>query len=122
DDAKKFLNDYGLEKGFSIHRKCTDTSVEGDQHNHLMVPSPTTTIEKYRKLNNNMIQFIEFCVKHGMINTKNHLMTIVKFDASDLMRHLYSKRAEDPQWFIEAKFNGLTEWQLYGLLWLLPEQ
>ncbi|CAI2178324.1 20299_t:CDS:2, partial [Funneliformis geosporum] len=31
DDAKKFLNDYGLEKGFSIHRKCTDTSVEGDK-------------------------------------------------------------------------------------------
>ena len=30
DDAEKFLNDYGLEKGFSIRRKRTDASVEGD--------------------------------------------------------------------------------------------
>ncbi|CAG8662096.1 12767_t:CDS:2 [Gigaspora rosea] len=34
-----------------------------DEHNHPMTPSPTTTIAKYRKFNNEMIQFIEFCVK-----------------------------------------------------------
>ncbi|CAG8720593.1 8587_t:CDS:1, partial [Gigaspora rosea] len=90
-----------------------------------MIPSATTTIAKYRKLNNDMIQFIEFCVKSGISGAqpigrllkskfseikihqknlynaiqaaKNHLNKRIEFDASDLMHYLYSKRTEDSQ-------------------------
>jgi len=36
-----------------------------DQHNHQMIPSPSTTIAKHRKLDENIIEFINFCVSHG---------------------------------------------------------
>ena len=96
-----------------------------DQHNHPMTPSPTTTIAKYRKLNKDMTQFIEFCIKNGISGAqpigrllkgkfsetkiyqkslynaiqvaKQHLIKRVQYDASDLMRYLYSKRIEDSQ-------------------------
>ena len=49
------------------------------------------------------------------------MSTRVEFDASDLMRHLYSQRAKDPCWFIEAKFDKIDRC-LCGLIWLSPEQ
>ncbi|CAG8651377.1 9616_t:CDS:2, partial [Racocetra fulgida] len=104
-----------------------------DKHNHPMVPSPTTNIAKYRKLGDDMVEFIEFCVHHGVTSAqsigrllrgkfpgskvyekslynliqaaKKKLVTQVEFDASDLMRQLYSQQAEDSRWFVEAKFE-----------------
>ncbi|POG58645.1 hypothetical protein GLOIN_2v903424 [Rhizophagus irregularis DAOM 181602=DAOM 197198] len=126
DEAEKFLNDYALEKGFSIWRKRTENDdnkilrkiswecccagnyqpkkilnpndqrncqskatgckwrVNGnlpknslrisfttvvDEHNHQMIPSPSTNIAKYRKLGEDMIQFIDFCVQNGTTGT-----------------------------------------------------
>ncbi|CAG8610693.1 13037_t:CDS:2, partial [Gigaspora rosea] len=119
-----------------------------DEHNHSIVPSPSTNIAKYRKLGEDIVEFIEFCIHYGvtsaqsierllkvkfpgrkvyqrsLYNTiqaaKKKLVIRVEFDASDLMKHLYSQCAEDQRWFIEAKFDGIERW-LYGLVWLLPE-
>ncbi|CAG8760168.1 19138_t:CDS:2, partial [Dentiscutata erythropus] len=192
DDAQKFLDSYGLEKGFSIRRKRTefdsnkvlirvgwecscagkykakkvlnpdnqrnrtsratdckwrvngnlskDTSIISfttvvDEHNHLMTPSPQTNIAKYRKFGDDIVEFVEFCIYHGVTGAqsigrllkgkfpgrniyqkslynviqiaKKKLTSRVEYDASDLMRHLYSQRAEDSRWFIEAKFDGV---------------
>ncbi|CAI2185326.1 12862_t:CDS:2 [Funneliformis geosporum] len=157
-DAEKFLNEYELEKGFSIRRRRTESQISDNgnkmiqrvgwecscadckwwingnfskttlmiffttvvnEHNHTMIPSPLTNIAKYRKLGEDMIQFIEFCVQHGITSAQNigcllrekfpgrkihqknlynaiqaakkKLVTRVEFDASDLMKHLYSQ-------------------------------
>ena len=42
-----------------------------DEHNHPMIPSPSTNIAKYRKLGDDMICFIEFCVQHGTTGAHN---------------------------------------------------
>ncbi len=106
-----------------------------DEHNHQMIPSPLTNIAKYRKLGEDMIEFIEFCVQHDTTGARNigqllkgkfsgrnihqknlynaiqaakkKLSPRTEFDASDLMKFLYSKQTDDPCWFIEAKFNGI---------------
>ncbi|CAG8794500.1 12702_t:CDS:2, partial [Gigaspora margarita] len=72
DNAKNFLNRYGLEKGS---------------------------------------KFIEFCVNHGVTSAQSIERLLKgkfperKFNASDLMKHLYTKYAEEQQWFIETKFD-----------------
>src|ERR1043166_2705710 len=131
DEAEKYLNDYALEKGFSIRRKRTENQMENgnkifrkiswecccagnyqpkkilnpneqrnrqskatgckwrvngnlpktssiisfttvvDEHNHLMIPLPSITIAKYRKLGDDIVQFIEFCVQHGTTGAQN---------------------------------------------------
>jgi len=106
-----------------------------DEHNHSMIPSPSINIAKYRKLGEDMIQFVDFCVQHGTTGAQNisrllkgkfpgrpihqknlynaiqmakkKLILRVEFDASDLMKFLYSKRSDDQRWFIEAKFDGI---------------
>ncbi|CAB4468012.1 unnamed protein product [Rhizophagus irregularis] len=180
DEAEKFLNDYALEKGFSIRRKRTENDdnkilrkiswecccagnyqpkkilnpndqrncqskatgckwrVNGnlpknslrisfttvvDEHNHQMIPSPSTNIAKYRKLGEDMIQFIDFCVQNGTTGaqtivrllrgkfpgrkihqknlynaiqaSKKKLASRIEFDASDLMKFLYSQQTDD---------------------------
>ncbi|PKC54311.1 hypothetical protein RhiirA1_477567 [Rhizophagus irregularis] len=192
DEAEKFLNDYALEKGFSIRRKRTENDdnkilrkiswecccagnyqpkkilnpndqrnrqskatgckwrVNGnlpknslrisfttvvDEHNHQMIPSPSTNIAKYRKLGEDMIQFIDFCVQNGTTGaqtivrllrgkfpgrkihqknlynaiqaSKKKLASRIEFDASDLMKFLYSQQTDDSRWFIETKFDGI---------------
>jgi hypothetical protein len=120
-----------------------------DEHNHQMIPSPSTNIAKYRKLGEDMIQFINFCVQNGTtgaqtivrllrgkfperkIHQKNlynaiqaakkKLASRIEFDASDLMKFLYSQQTDDSRWFIEAKFDGI-ERRLCGLLWMTPDQ
>ncbi|CAG8829603.1 18319_t:CDS:2, partial [Gigaspora margarita] len=104
-----------------------------DKHNHPMVPLPATNIARYCKLGDDMVEFIEFCVHYGVTSTqsigrllkgkfpgrkiyqkglynsiqiaKKKTVSQVEFDASDLMRHLYSHRTEDSRWFVEAKFE-----------------
>ncbi|CAG8598697.1 13300_t:CDS:2, partial [Dentiscutata heterogama] len=164
DDAQKFLDSYGLEKAKKVlnpdnQRNRTssatdckwrvngnlskDTSIISfttvvDEHNHLMTPSPQTNIAKYRKFGDDMVEFVEFCIYHGVTGAqsigrllkgkfpgrkiyqkslynviqiaKKKLTSRVEYDASDLMRHLYSQRAEDSRWFIEAKFDGESEY------------
>ncbi|CAI2174671.1 6616_t:CDS:2 [Funneliformis geosporum] len=103
EDAEKFLNEYGLEKGFSIRRRRTESQISDngnkmiqrvgwecgnagknfskttlmisfttvfDEHNHTMIPSPSANIAKYRKLGEDMIQFIKFCVD-GITSAQN---------------------------------------------------
>ncbi|CAG8536107.1 24123_t:CDS:2, partial [Gigaspora rosea] len=43
-----------------------------NKYNYLMIPlaTTTTTITKYYKLNNDMIQFIEFCIKSGILDAQ----------------------------------------------------
>ncbi|CAG8806959.1 3889_t:CDS:2, partial [Gigaspora rosea] len=156
DDVEKFLNEYGLEKGFSVRRRRTDSRTENGtkilckvswecscagkykakkvldpnnqrnrqfkatdyEHNHPMVASPETNIARYRKFSNEMIEFVEFCVNHGVTSAR---IGQVEFDASDLMRHLYLQRAEDSHWFVEAKFEK-DKRRLCGLVWMSPEQ
>ncbi|CAG8742734.1 8390_t:CDS:2, partial [Funneliformis caledonium] len=106
-----------------------------DEHNHQMIPSPLINIAKYHKLGEDMIEFIEFCVQHGTTGIQNigqllkgkfpgrnihqknlynaiqiakkKLLLRTEFDASDLMKFLYSKQTDDPCWFIETKFDGI---------------
>ncbi|CAG8841949.1 17737_t:CDS:2, partial [Gigaspora margarita] len=52
---------------------------------------------------------------------KNYLNKRIEFDASNLMRYLYSKRTEDLQWFVESRFDE-PECRLSGLIWLSPNQ
>src|SRR5437868_14709961 len=98
-----------------------------------MTLSPTTTIAKYRKLNKDMTQFIEICIKNRISGAqpisrllkgkfpetkiyqkslynaiqvvKQHLIKRVQYNASDLMRYLYSKQMKDSQWFVESRFD-----------------
>ena len=114
-----------------------------DEHNHQMIPSPSTTLAKYRKLDEDMIEFINFCVSYGTtsarniknllsgqfpeknINQKNlynaiqvakkNLTIRQKYDASDMLQYLYTQKANDSQWFIETKFDG-PENRLCGLI------
>ncbi|CAG8810305.1 5102_t:CDS:1, partial [Gigaspora rosea] len=48
---------------------CFTTVV--DEHNHLMVPSPSTNIAKYRKLGDDIKEFIEFLVNHSVTSTQS---------------------------------------------------
>ncbi|GBC09501.1 hypothetical protein RclHR1_08910005 [Rhizophagus clarus] len=146
-DAEKFLNEYSLAKGFSIRRKRTETLVENGIK--IIIPSPSITLAKHRKLNENMIEFINFCVSHGITNVRNirnllsgqfpgrninqkclhnaiqaakkNLTIRQEFDASDMLQYLYTQKANDPRWFIEAKFDE-PEHRLCGLIWMSPEQ
>ena len=40
-----------------------------NEHNHQMIPSSSTTIPKHRKLSEDIIEFINFCVSHGTTST-----------------------------------------------------
>src|SRR6266498_1233486 len=42
-----------------------------DEHNHQMIPSPSTTIAKHCKLNGDIIEFINFCVSHDTTGARN---------------------------------------------------
>ncbi|GBB84339.1 hypothetical protein RclHR1_10960008 [Rhizophagus clarus] len=120
-----------------------------DEHNHQMMPSPSITIAMHRKLDESMIEFINFCVSHGTtaarnirsllqgqfpgknINQKNlyNAIQIAKknitirqeYDASNMLQHLYAQKSDDPRWFIETKFDG-PEHRLCSLMWMSPEQ
>ncbi|CAG8754484.1 11110_t:CDS:1, partial [Funneliformis caledonium] len=120
-----------------------------DEHNHQMIPSPLTNIAKYRKLSEDMIEFIEFCIQYGTTGTRNigqllkgkflgrniyqknlynaiqiakkKLSPRTEFDTSDLMKFLYSKQTDDSCWFIKIKFDGI-ERRLCALLWMTPDQ
>ncbi|CAB4390329.1 unnamed protein product [Rhizophagus irregularis] len=120
-----------------------------NEHNHQMIPSPSATIAKHRKLDEDIIEFINFYVLHGTtgarniknllngqfpgrnINQKNlyNAIQIAKknlairqnYDASDMLQYLYSQKAEDSRWFIETKFDG-PECRLCGLIWMSPDQ
>ncbi|CAG8548802.1 7557_t:CDS:2, partial [Gigaspora rosea] len=90
------------------------------------VPSPATNIARYRKLGDEIVKFIEFCIHYGITSTQSiecllkgkfsgrkiyqkclydSILTHVEFDISDLIRHLYSHRTKDSCWFVEAKFK-----------------
>ncbi|PKY63586.1 hypothetical protein RhiirA4_493108, partial [Rhizophagus irregularis] len=88
-----------------------------------MIPSPSTNIAKYRKLDEDMIQFIDFCknLYNAIQASKKKLASRIEFDASDLMKFLYSQQTDDSRWFIETKFDGI-ERRLCGLLWMTPDQ
>ena len=120
-----------------------------NEHNHQMIPSPSTTIAKHQKLDKKVVEFINFCVSHGttgarnisnllkgqfpeqIINQKNlhnaiqiakkNLLTRQEYDASDMLRHLYAQKENDSRWFIETKLDS-TEHRLCGLVWMSPEQ
>lgn len=120
-----------------------------DCHNHLLAPSPSIMLSQYRRLDNEMIQFVDFCVTHRTtgarnitrllqgkfpnkkIHTKNlynaiqhskkKLQTRIEHDASDLLRFLYNKKCENSLWFIEAKFDG-PDRRLCNIIWISPEQ
>ncbi|CAG8578094.1 17093_t:CDS:1, partial [Gigaspora rosea] len=209
DDAEMFLNDYGMQQGFSICRRRTEASIENNQkivrrigwecscsgkyqpkktldpqqqrsrvskatdcpwrvngnmsksatcisfttvvdnHNHLLTLSPLVTIPKYRKLESDMIEFVEFCVMHGTTgarnicnllrgkfagrkiykknlynaiqNAKKKINSHPEFDASDMLCYLYNQKSADSRWFIEPKFDG-PEHRLYRIIWMSPEQ
>jgi hypothetical protein len=161
--AKKVINP---ENQRNKQSKCTDCQwhVNGNhpksssnisfttvinEHNHQMIPSPSTTIAKHRKLDEDIIEFINFYVSHGTtgarniknllngqfpgrnINQKNlynaiqmakkNLTIRQNYDASDMLQYLYSQKVNDSRWFIETKFDG-PERRLCGLIWMSPEQ
>ncbi|PKY58215.1 hypothetical protein RhiirA4_479941 [Rhizophagus irregularis] len=120
-----------------------------NEHNHQMIPSPSATIAKHRKLDEDIIEFINFYVLHGTtgarniknllngqfpgrnINQKNlynaiqmakkNLAIRQNYDASDMLQYLYFQKADDSRWFIETKFDG-PERRLCGLIWMSPDQ
>ncbi|CAG8743116.1 7626_t:CDS:2, partial [Racocetra fulgida] len=141
--------EWKVNANFSKRTSMISFTTVVDKHTHPLVPSPATNIARYRKLGNDMVEFIEFCVHHGVTSAqsigrllkgkfpgrkvyqkalynaiqvaKKKLVTRVEFDAADLMKQLYSRRAEDSRWFVEAKFEK-NERRLCGLVWLSPEQ
>ncbi|CAG8813207.1 5251_t:CDS:2 [Gigaspora margarita] len=136
-----FLSEYGWEKGFSSRATNCKWRVNGNlskdisiitfttvvnEHNHSMVPSPSTNIAKYYKLGEDMVEFIEFCIHHGVTSAQS-IGRLLKGKFSG--RKVYQKGLYNAiqaakkklRWFIEAKFDGI-EHQLCELVWLSPEQ
>lgn len=84
-----------------------------------------------------MIQFIDFCVQNRTTSAqsvgqllkgkfsgrkihqknlynaiqiaKKNLTSRIEFDASDLMKFLYSQQSDDLCWFIEARFDRIEQ-------------
>ncbi|CAG8490545.1 32881_t:CDS:2, partial [Gigaspora margarita] len=42
-----------------------------DEHNYSIVPSSSTTIAKYYKLGEDMVEFIKFCIHHGVTSAQS---------------------------------------------------
>jgi hypothetical protein len=118
-----------------------------DEHNHQMISSPSITLARHRRLDKNIIEFIDFYVSHGITGARNirnllsgqfpgrninnkvlynaiqqvkkKLVVRQEYDASDMLHHLYNQKADDSQWFVEAKFENH---RLCGLFWMNPDQ
>lgn len=114
-----------------------------------MTPLPSINIAKYRRLDDDMVQFVNFCVTHGTTgarnigrllrgkflgrkiyqknlynviqNAKKKLTPNINSDASDFLQHLYNLKTNNSRWFVEAKIDG-PEHRLCCLIWLSPEQ
>ncbi|CAG8811926.1 35726_t:CDS:2, partial [Gigaspora margarita] len=99
-----------------------------DEHNHYIVPSPSTNIATYCRLGEDMVEFIESCVHYSITSTqsighllkgkflgrivyqkglynaiqvaKKKLVIRVEFNASDFIKHLYSQHAKDQTWLV----------------------
>ncbi|CAG8710722.1 15056_t:CDS:2, partial [Rhizophagus irregularis] len=108
-DAETFLNEYALQKGFSFRRRLAEVPVE-------------YSIKALLSINNDdMVQFVDFCVTHGTTgarnigcllkeisrkknlsenlynviqNAKKKLTPNINLDASDLLQHLYNLKTK----------------------------
>ncbi|CAG8508452.1 16430_t:CDS:2 [Gigaspora rosea] len=69
---------------------------------------PSITILNYRKLDEDMLEFIDFCITHSTTGTQNieQLLKNSELDASNLLLHMYNLKTSDSRWFIEARFDG----------------
>ncbi|CAG8750762.1 16711_t:CDS:1 [Racocetra fulgida] len=102
----------------------TFTTVE-NSHNHPMSSAPSTTIAYNRKLGEDMIEFVDFCVTHSITRAQNigqllrgkfpsrkiykkNLYNAIQnakiklsfkneLDASNLLQHMYSLKTNDPR-------------------------
>ncbi|CAG8795422.1 10558_t:CDS:2, partial [Racocetra fulgida] len=150
DEAEKYLEDYGREKGFSIRKKRSESITENGNKVMIRVnwecscagkyqPKKVLNPEKHRnrqsKATECMWKPIGRLLKSKFPGTKiyqkalynaiqvakKHSIKRIEFDASDLMRYLYSKCSEDSRWFVESRFDG-PERRLSELIWLSPDQ
>ncbi|CAG8809582.1 7368_t:CDS:2, partial [Gigaspora margarita] len=147
DNTEIFLNDYGMQQGFSIRRRRTEASIENNQKivrrigwecsysgkyqpkkpltlNNSEVESlkqqiVLVNVPKYCKLGSDIIEFVEFCVMHSTTGARN-ICSLLK--EKFMGRKIYKNNFYNAIQNVKKKINPCPEFDASDMLYYLYNQ